>query len=398
MSITEEERLRRWRLVLGKPAAEGMCGTGEGQAGGGSGAGGLEPLNPDDIRMDNVLEALYDSTRSAGLWPSCPNVNRWLGDIRQYFKKSVVQVMQRDALERLNLRQLLFEPESLEAIEPDVHLVGTLISLANVIPKKAKETARQVVLKVVDDLERKLRNPLTSAIRGALSKSSRTSRPRMNEIDWDRTIRKNLHNYLPDRKTIIAERPVGFARRRSSLRDIVLCIDQSGSMATSVVYSSIFAAVMASLRAVSTRMVVFDTNVVDLTEKLSDPVEVLFGTQLGGGTDINRAVGYCQQLITRPTQTIFVLISDLIEGGVSEQLLRRTATLVGSGVTMVCLLALSDDGAPCYDDRLAAQMTALGAPAFACTPDLFPDLMAATIRKQDLGEWSAKNGVVVRRG
>jgi hypothetical protein len=398
MSITEEERLRRWRLVLGKPAAEGMCGTGEGQAGGGSGAGGLEPLNPDDIRMDNVLEALYDSTRSAGLGPSCPNVNRWLGDIRQYFKKSVVQVMQRDALERLNLRQLLFEPESLEAIEPDVHLVGTLISLANVIPKKAKETARQVVLKVVDDLERKLRNPLTSAIRGALSKSSRTSRPRMNEIDWDRTIRKNLHNYLPDRKTIIAERPVGFARRRSSLRDIVLCIDQSGSMATSVVYSSIFAAVMASLRAVSTRMVVFDTNVVDLTEKLSDPVEVLFGTQLGGGTDINRAVGYCQQLITRPTQTIFVLISDLIEGGVSEQLLRRTATLVGSGVTMVCLLALSDDGAPCYDDRLAAQMTALGAPAFACTPDLFPDLMAATIRKQDLGEWSAKNGVVVRRG
>lgn len=398
MSITEEERLRRWRLVLGKPAAEGMCGVGGGQAGGGSGAGGLESLGPDDLRMDNVLEALYDSTRSAGLGPSCPNVNRWLGDIRQYFKKSVVQVMQRDALERLNLRQLLFEPESLEAIEPDVHLVGTLISLANVIPKKAKETARQVVRKVVDDLERKLRNPLTSAIRGALSKSSRTSRPRMNEIDWDRTIRKNLHNYLPDRKTIIAERPVGFARRRSSLRDIVLCIDQSGSMATSVVYSSIFAAVMASLRAVSTKMVVFDTNVVDLTEKLSDPVEVLFGTQLGGGTDINRAVGYCQQLITRPTQTIFVLISDLIEGGVSEQLLRRTATLVGSGVTMVCLLALSDDGAPCYDDRLAAQMTALGAPAFACTPDLFPDLMAATIRKQDLGEWSAKNGVVVRRG
>lgn len=397
MSITEEERLRRWRLVLGKPAAEGICGTGTG-TGGGTGAGGFEALGPDDLRMDDVLEALYDSSRSAGLGPSCPNVNRWLGDIRQYFKKSVVQVMQRDALERLNLRQLLFEPESLEAIEPDVHLVGTLISLANVIPKKAKETARQVVRKVVDDLERKLRNPLTSAVRGALSKSSRTSRPRMNEIDWDRTIRKNLHNYLPDRRTIVAERPVGFARRRSSLRDIVLCIDQSGSMATSVVYSSIFAAVMASLRAVSTRMVVFDTNVVDLTEKLGDPVEVLFGTQLGGGTDINRAVGYCQQLITRPTQTIFVLISDLIEGGVSEQLLRRTATLVGSGVTMVCLLALSDDGAPCYDDRLAAQMTALGAPAFACTPDLFPDLMAAAIRKQDLNEWSAKNGVVVRRG
>jgi Mg-chelatase subunit ChlD len=393
MSAAEEERLRRWRLVLGKPAEAGMCGAG-GSDGGGMGC----TLGDGDLAMDRVLEALYDSDRSAGLGSSCPNVNRWLGDIRTYFSKSVVQVMQRDALERLNLQQMLFEPESLETIEADVHLVGTLLSLKNVIPKKAKETARQVVRKVVEDLEKRLRNPLASAVRGALSKASRTSRPRLNEIDWHRTIRKNLHNYLPDRRTIVAERPVGFARRRSSLRDIVLCIDQSGSMATSVVYSSIFAAVLASLRAVSTRMVVFDTEVVDLSEHLKDPVDVLFGTQLGGGTDINRAVGYCQQLITRPAQTIFVLISDLIEGGVSEQLLRRTAALVGSGVTMVCLLALSDDGAPCYDEQLAAQMSALGAPSFACTPDLFPDLMAAAIRRENLAQWSARNNVVVRKG
>jgi hypothetical protein len=391
MSVTEEERLRRWRLVLGKPADQGLCGAG------GSSSGGGCPLGDDDLQMDRVLEALYDSDRSAGLGSSCPNVNRWLGDIRTYFSKSVVQVMQRDALQRLNLQQMLFEPESLEAIEPDVHLVGTLLSLKNVIPKKAKATAREVVRKVVDDLERRLRNPLTSAVRGALSKASRTNRPRLAEIDWHRTIRKNLHNYLPDRKTVVAERPVGYARRRSSLRDIVLCIDQSGSMATSVVYSSIFGAVLASLRAVSTRMVVFDTEVVDLTEHLHDPVDVLFGTQLGGGTDINRAVGYCQQHITRPAQTIFVLISDLIEGGVAEQLLRRTQTMVGAGVTMICLLALNDEGAPCYDEKLAAEMTAVGAPSFACTPDLFPDLMAAAIRRQDLAEWSAKNGVVIRR-
>ena len=132
---------------------------------------------------------------------------------------------------------------------------------------------------------------MTEAVRGALSKASRTSRPRPGEIDWHRTIRKNLHNYLPERRTIVAERLVGFGRKRSSLRDIVLCIDQSGSMATSIVYSSVFGAVLASLRAVTTRMVVFDTEVVDLTEHLHDPVDVLFGTQLGGGTDINRAVG-----------------------------------------------------------------------------------------------------------
>jgi hypothetical protein len=391
-AITSDERLRRWRLVLGKAASE----AGVGAAGKpGEGSGGLAG---DDLRMDQVLEALYDSDRSASLGSSCPNVNRWLGDIRTYFPKSVVQVMQQDALKRLNLQQMLFEPETLESVEPDIHLIGTLLSLKNVIPNRTKETARQVVRKVVEDLERQLRNPLLQAVRGALHKASRTSRPKSGEIDWARTIQKNLKNYLPEKRTIIAERLVGYGRRRSSLRDIVLCIDQSGSMASSVVYSSICGAVLASLRAVTTRLVVFDTSVVDLTDHLQDPVDVLFGTQLGGGTDINGAVGYCQKLITRPAQTIFVLISDLIEGGVAEQLLRRTTELVQSGVTMICLLALSDQGAPCYDQRLAAQMSALGAPAFACTPDLFPGLMAAAIQKRDLTDWAARNDVVVQRG
>lgn len=391
-AITNDERLRRWRLVLGKAASD----TGAGAAGKpGEGLGGLAG---DDLRMDQVLEALYDSDRSASLGSSCPNVNRWLGDIRTYFPKSVVQVMQQDALKRLNLQQMLFEPETLESVEADIHLIGTLLSLKNVIPNRTKDTARQVVRKVVEDLERQLRNPLLQAVRGALHKASRTSRPKSGEIDWARTIQKNLKNYLPEKRTIIAERLVGYGRRRSSLRDIVLCIDQSGSMASSVVYSSICGAVLASLRAVTTRLVVFDTAVVDLTDHLQDPVDVLFGTQLGGGTDINGAVGYCQKLITRPSQTIFVLISDLIEGGVAEQLLRRTTELVQSGVTMICLLALSDQGAPCYDQRLAAQMSALGAPAFACTPDLFPGLMAAAIQKRDLSDWAARNDVVVQRG
>lgn len=384
-AIDNEARLRRWRLVLGKAAqADGTA------------AGLPLELHGDEAAMDQVLEALYDSNRSAGLGSSSPNVNRWLGDIRTYFPQSVVQVMQKDALERLHLHQMLLEPETLATVEADVHLIGTLLSLKNVIPNKTKETARQVVRKVVEALERKLRNPMTTAVRGALNKATRTSRPRPGELDWHRTIRKNLQHYQPERHTLIADRLVGYGRQRSSLRDIVLCIDQSGSMATSIVYSSIFGAVLASLRAVSTRLVVFDTEVVDLSEHLHDPVDVLFGTQLGGGTDINRAVGYCQQLVTRPTQTIFVLISDLIEGGVAEQLLRRTAEMIGSGVSMVCLLALSDNGAPCYDEELAAKMSALGAPAFACTPDLFPDLMATAIRKQDIARWAARHEVVVR--
>ena len=196
---------------------------------------------------------------------------------------------------------------------------------------------------------------------------------------------------------MIAEKLIGRGRRRSSLRDVVLCVDQSGSMAASVVYSSIFAAVLASIRALSTRLVVFDTSVVDLTDKLADPVEVLFGTQLGGGTDINRALAYCQQIVTRPADTVFVLITDLYEGGNADEMLARARHLVESGVAVVCLLALNDQGAPSFDAKNAAAFAALGIPAFACTPDAFPDLIAAALQKRDIGTWAAARGIQAAR-
>jgi Mg-chelatase subunit ChlD len=244
---------------------------------------------------------------------------------------------------------------------------------------------------VVDELEGRLRHPTQQAVRGALQRAQRTSRPRPNEIDWDRTIRKNLRHYSLAHHSLIAERLVGYARRRSALRDIVLCVDQSGSMASSVVYSSIFGAVLASLRSVSLRFVVFDTNVVDLSEHVRDPVELLFGAQLGGGTDIAQALGYCEQIIVRPAQTILVLITDLFEGGDADELLLRAAALKKSGVNVVCLLALSDTGAPVYDHDHARAFAALDIPSFACTPDLFPELMATAIMRQDLSSWAARH-------
>ena len=375
------DRLQRWRLVLGD-AANAELGV---------------DLSEAALRMDQTLQALYDSERKGGLGPSSPNVSRWLGDIRTYFPASVVKVMQKDALERLNLHQMLLEPEMLEQVEPDVHLVATLVSLRSVIPARTRGTARQVVRRVVEDLERRLQNPMHQAVRGALQRARRTSRPRPNEIDWDRTIRKNLRRYSAEHRTVIAEQVVGFPRRRSALRDIVLCVDQSGSMAASVVYASIFGAVLASLRSVSTRFIVFDTAVVDLTDELRDPVDLLFGTQLGGGTDINRALAYCQEVITRPTQSILVLITDLYEGGDPKQMLARAAAIKQSGVNVVCLLALNDDGAPGYDHQHAQTLTALGIPAFACSPDLFPELMAAAIQRQDLGMWAARRDIVAGR-
>lgn len=389
-SSPDEMRARRWRLALG--SEDDRDGDG---------------LSADDRAIDLALAALYAPEgrqglargRHGGSGKSAPTVARWLGDIRNYFPASVVQVMQKDALERLKLHEMLLQPEMLEAVQPDVHLVATLVSLNRVIPESTRETARLVVRKVVDDLMRKLDEPLRAAVRGALNRAERNRRPRHNEIDWGRTIRANLRHWQADYRSIIPETLVGYGRKaRTAQREVILCIDQSGSMASSVVYSSIFGAVMASLPAVSTRLVVFDTAVVDMTEQLDDPVDLLFGVQLGGGTDINQAVAYCQGLIREPHNTILVLISDLIEGGVAQNLLRRSAELVAAGVQFVTLLALSDDGAPAYDRELAAQMAAIGVPSFACTPDQFPGLMAAAIRRDGITEWASREGIVSTRG
>ncbi|ANU59621.1 MULTISPECIES: vWA domain-containing protein [Bacteroides] len=371
----EEELLKRWRLILGGDEADGT---------------GVS-LSVEERRIDQSLEAVYDSDRRGGLGSSAPKVSRWLGEIREFFPQTVVQVIQRDAIKRLNLTTLLTEKEMLETVVPDVHLVATLMSLSQVIPEKNKEMARQVVRRVVDELLRKLSAPTQQAVTGALNRSARRRNPRYNEIDWKTTITKNLKNYQPEYKTIIPEIRIGYGRKRKAMKDIILCLDQSGSMGTSVIYSGIFGSVLASIPAVSTRMVVFDTAVVDLTDDLQDPVDLLFGVQLGGGTDIARALTYCQGIVTRPQDTVLVLVTDLYEGGDPREMRKRFASLVDSGVQLIVLPALNDDGAPSYDKNHAEFLASIGVPTFACTPDKFPDLMAAALSKQDIGMWVSQN-------
>lgn len=370
-----DERLRRWRLILGGDEADG---TGYG-------------LSGEDVGRDSTLQALYDSERKGGLGGSNPNISRWLGDIRTYFPTSVVQVMQKDALDRLGLHRMLMEPESLKAVQPDVHLVATLINLSRAIPAKTRDTARAVVRQVVDDLEKRLASPLRQAVNGALSRAVRNHRPKLKEIDWNRTIRANLKHYQPELKTIVPERRIGYGRKGQALKEIILALDQSGSMANSVVYAGVFGAVLATLRAVRTSVVAFDTSVVDLTDTLHDPVELLFSVQLGGGTDIERALAYCQGLVRVPSDTILILISDLIEGGNEQNLIRRAASIKASGVNMIALLALSDEGQPYVDKDMAATFAAMGIPAFACTPDLFPEMMAKAIQGGDVAGWASKS-------
>lgn len=377
-----------------------LGGTGDdGDGGGGVMAAALEG---NDVRIDAALAAVYDTKegtrraggRAGGLGKSAPAVARWLGDIRRYFPSPVVQVLQRDAIDRLQLRQLLLEPEMLQAVEADLHLVTLLVELNKLLPDATRASARRVVAAVVEELQRRFASKTKQAVQGALARSQRTRRPRHADIDWGRTIHANLQHYLPQYGTVVPERLVGFGRRQRSLaRDVIVAIDQSGSMADSVVYAAVFGAVLASMPALATHVVAFDTAVVDLTPVLHDPVDVLFGVQLGGGTDIAQAVGYCQSLVTRPAETVLVLVTDLFEGGNSALLHDRVAMLRQSGVTVLVLLALSDEGAPAYDRHQAAAFAALGVPSMACTPDVFPDLLAAALEGHDLARWANEHGL-----
>lgn len=380
LRVSETERVRRWRLVLGGGDADGT---------------GAE-LGQHDARLDGALGAVYDldptagrtpgrrptSKRAGGLGRSAPQVARWLGDIRRYFPREVVQVIQRDAIERLDLRQLLLEPELLTTIEPDLHLVTLLVELNRLLPDDTRATARQVVARVLADLERRLSDRTREAVHGALARANRSRRPRPGDVDWMRTVHANLRHYQPDLGTVIPERLIGYGRRQRSLaRDVIVAIDQSASMADSVVYASLFGSVLARIPALRTHLIAFDTAVTDLTPVLTDPVDVLFGVQLGGGTDIGRALGYCRQIITRPADTVLVLISDLFEGGNLDLMLARAVELARAGVQMLVLPALSDEGAPAYDHAVAAELAALGATVAACTPDRFPELLASTLAR-----------------
>ena len=369
--ISAEER---WQLMLG--ANEELGGL----------RGSLQA-------MDRALGALYNTgddaeDRRGGLGASAPSVTRWLGDIRSYFPNRVVRVMQTDAIERLGVRSLLTEPEVLETLEPDVHLVATLAQLSSVIPERSRATARAVVAKVARQVEERIADRLHQSVLGALNRASRTSRPRPGDIDWTRTIAANLKNYLPEHRTVVPERLIGYGRRHLGVqREFAICLDQSGSMATSVVYASIMAGVMASLRTLRTSLVAYSTDIADLTEALADPVDVIFGAQLGGGTDTSPAIDYCAQRIGRPSSSILILVSDLYDAK-PEAMLSRIARMVASGVQVIALLALSDDGVPSYNRKAAADLAAMGVPAFGCTPDAFPDLLAAAIERQDLSRWA----------
>jgi hypothetical protein len=384
LSEKDREALLRWRLALGPSAERVAPGFGLDEL-----AGAASSLDIDPARLGELDEALsfvYEE-KSASVMGSKPYIPRWLSALREFFRHDVIALVQKDAIERKNLKQLLFEPETLPFLEKNVELVATLVSAQGLIPDQAREAARQIVREVVEELRKKLESSVRTAVLGALRRDRTSPLRVLRNLDYKRTIRANLKGWDAKNKRIVPERFHFWAnQRRRHEWDVVILVDQSASMAESVVYSSVMAAIFASLDVLKTRLVFFDTEVADVTPLLVDPVDVLFSAQLGGGTDINRAVAYAQtNFIERPDKTLVILITDLFEGGNRQELLGRMRQLIDSRVKVLCLLALSDGGTPTYDHELARELAALTIPCFGCTPKLLVEVVERVMKQQDPG-------------
>lgn len=385
--MNQEEHIKRWRLILGQESRERF------------GKMGNAALSPEQDLMDQALAAIYNNTESggfgssgggAGNGPSNPRISKWLGDVRSLFDKELVTVIQGDAMTRCGLKQLIFEPELLEHLEPDVNLASTILLLKDQIPKRSKESVRLFIRKIVEEINKLLEQDIRRAVTAAINRRRHSPIPSAAALDYKTTISRNLKHYNQELHTIVPEHFYFFDRTSTTAANkwtVILDIDQSGSMGESVIYSSIISCILASMSSLSTRIVAFDTNIVDLTEKSDDPVDLLFGFQLGGGTDIDKSVAYCQQFIENPSKTLFFLISDLEEGGNRAALLRRMEEMKESGVTVVCLLALAESGKPYYDAGMAQKIAGLNIPCFACNPQMLPNLLERALRGQDLQEF-----------
>ncbi len=384
--MDNQQILKRWRLILGEEVQKDIEKLAPVQ------------LSAEDLLMDSALSQIYGSNNSVsggklgGKGHSSPHLTKWLGDLRTLFSPMEIKVIQNDAIERKGLKQLLFEPEMLSSLEPDVATASLLLMLKDQIPSRAKENARSYIAKIVEDINRRLSDDIRRSVTAALNRHEHSPVPSAAALDYKLTIRRNLKNYNTELKTIMPEKFYFFERSsKSGSRTVILDIDQSGSMGESAIYSSIMGCILAGISSVKTHIVAFDTSVTDLTPLCTDPVDLLYGIQLGGGTDINKSVAYCQELISEPDKTTMFLITDLYEGGNRAQLIRRLEEIKTSGVNLIVLLAISDSGSPCYDSHLAQQIAAFDVPCFACPPEKLPELLEAALKKRSLSNFRFKD-------
>ena len=370
MAISDGSALNRWRLVLGKQAE-----------------GEMTLQDPRLSRMDDALDFLYgreagSDVRKGGTGASNPTVAHWLSEVRKLFPQETAEVLQRHALDRYQLTELLADREVLESLEPNQALLETVLSLKHMMKGPVLDTARRIVDKVVRKLTEQMEQEVRSSSLGKLDRSSRSSIRSIRNLDFKRTIRENLSHYDMINGRLVLEKLHfnGRIKRYNPWR-VILCVDESGSMLSSVIHSAVMAGIFAKMPMLDTKLVIFDTSVVDLSGYVDDPVQALMSIQLGGGTDIAGALRYCEGLITKPHRTMVVLISDLCEGGPRQNLYGVCRDILESGAKLVALTALDENAAPAYDRTVGQVLANLGAWVGAMTPAKLADFMAQVMRQ-----------------
>lgn len=372
----EQEILNRWRLVLGKYAAGQISFQGAGE-------GGL-------TEMEDVLDYLYSreygdeqevrKQRQGGSGESQLTVPLWLSKIKTLFPKKTVEIMERHALEKYNMTELLTDPEVLRKLEPNKELLKTIMQLKHLMKGEVLQLAKEIVRKVADELTRRLEQDVRRAFSGKLNRSISSPVKSMRNLDMKKTIRMNLKNYDTETEQLVLKRVYFSARmKRYNQWRVIICVDESGSMLDSVIHSAVMAGIFARLPMLDTRLVIFDTNVVDLSGYVCDPVETLMSVQLGGGTNIARALAYCEGLIAMPHRTMVVLVSDLYEGGGYGNMYRISKNIIESGAKLIVLPALDHEAVPDYDKAAAATLAGMGASVGALTPEELSEFIVKII-------------------
>lgn len=365
---------RRWRLVLGRYANQQL------------------PADRSDAAMDRTLGYLYDREYAArglrrakgggSLDPSALTAISWLHGARHLFPKSTMERMERDAVTRYGLNDLLADPATADSLEASPALASALMRMKGRLDPRVADGLRVVIAKVVDDIVARLRPRFAASFSGQRQRNQRSPHASSRNFDWRRTIAANLANVDPDTRRMMVEDVVFAARHRRKNLDwqLIILVDQSGSMADSVLHSAVSAAILAGLPGVTVRLVLFDTGLADVSHLAEDPVEVLMTAQLGGGTNIAKAMTYAESLVTQPTRTVVALISDFDEGGSVSSLLASVRRLTSAGVTVLGLASLADEGDPWFDRWTAERLTSVGMDIAAMTPDRFADWLAEVMR------------------
>ncbi|MCA9109648.1 MAG: VWA domain-containing protein [Planctomycetaceae bacterium] len=378
-TLTSEERhtLARWRLVLGRDAEQEH----------------ITCAGDDECeRIESLVGFLFEKTGSGGQQKQgdrkgglgsghALTVPEWIDAVTELFPRSAKEVMERELVQRRGIHELLDQPKLLEKVEPNLELVKTLLTHKDLLNPKTRVLARKIIDQVVQQLKQKMKLQVESAITGALRRDRHSPRKVFRNLDLKTTIRRNLQNYNTEREKLFVDRMYFFAAERKKRPwHVIVTVDQSGSMLDSAIFSAVMASIFAELPSVRTSLVLFDTAVVDLSDRVGAPVDVLLSIQLGGGTDITQAMIYSQQLAREPARTIVVLITDFYEGRDERDLINQVKEMSQSGIRMIGLGALGYDARPEYNKSTAKKCRKAGMDILVCTPERLAECMAEIIR------------------